>query len=153
MSDPVKRGATYDDLVDLPDNVVGEIIGGDLYASPRPRFGHARLQLLVSRQLPEPGNGGPVVGEAWVFAGGPELHLGRDVVVPDIAGWRLGRTASFHAEAPWTDVAPGWLAEILSPSTMRRDRVQKLQIYAREGVGHVWLIDPSAQTLEFYRRA
>src|SRR5438309_365369 len=41
--------------------------------------------------------------------------------------------------------------EILSPSTRRFDRVQKLAVYARERVQHVWLIDPDAQTLEIFR--
>lgn len=40
---------------------------------------------------------------------------------------------------------------MLSDSTARLDRVKKLPIYAREKVSFVWLIDPSAKTLEIYR--
>ena len=45
-------------------------------------------------------------------------------------------------------LAPDWVCEILSPSTEALDRGKKLQRYAREGVGHVWLIEPLRQTLE-----
>jgi Uma2 family endonuclease len=33
------------------------------------------------------------------------------------------------------------------------DRNVKLPAYAREGVGHVWLVDPEARTLEVLRLA
>ena len=49
---------------------------------------------------------------------------------------------------PYLTLAPDWVCEVLSPSTERLDRGAKLRIYAREGVGHVWLVDPSHQTLE-----
>ena len=41
---------------------------------------------------------------------------------------------------------------MLSPSTARLDRAKKLAVYARERVGHVWLIDPLARTLEVLAR-
>jgi Uma2 family endonuclease len=48
-------------------------------------------------------------------------------------------------------VAPDWLCEVISPSTEQRDRGAKLPIYAREGVRHVWLVDPDVRTLEIFR--
>jgi Uma2 family endonuclease len=48
---------------------------------------------------------------------------------------------------------PDWVCEILSPSTERIDREKKLRIYARDGVGHAWLVDPIARTLEAMRLA
>jgi Uma2 family endonuclease len=51
------------------------------------------------------------------------------------------------------ELAPDWVCEVLSPSTQSHDRVKKMRVYAREGVGYVWLIDPSAQTLEVYTAA
>ncbi len=53
--------------------------------------------------------------------------------------------------SPYTELAPDWVCETLSPSTMRVDRIRKMRIYAREQVGHVWLVDPLARTLEVYR--
>jgi Uma2 family endonuclease len=40
---------------------------------------------------------------------------------------------------------------VLSPSTAAHDRAAKLPAYAREDVGHVWLIDPALRTLEVLR--
>ena len=48
-------------------------------------------------------------------------------------------------------LAPDWLCEVLSPSTARLDRARKMRVYAREGVGHLWLLDPLARLLEVYR--
>ena len=77
----------------------------------------------------------------------PELHFGSDVLVPDVAGWRRARLPEVPAEAHLT-LAPDWICEVLSPSTEPLDRGKKLRIYAREGVGHAWLVDPLAHTLE-----
>ena len=49
------------------------------------------------------------------------------------------------------DLAPDWVREALSPSTARLDRKEKLPIYARSGVRHVWLVDALAKTLEILR--
>ena len=77
----------------------------------------------------------------------PELHFGNDVLVPDIAAWRRTRLPAFAAE-PYLTLAPDWVCEVLSPSTEKLDRGEKLRVYARERVEYVWLIDPLGQTLE-----
>jgi Uma2 family endonuclease len=77
------------------------------------------------------------------------LHLGDDVLVPDLAGWRRERMPEVPDAAAF-ELAPDWVAEILSPSTEAIDRADKLPIYARERVHHVWLLDPRLQTLEAF---
>lgn len=47
--------------------------------------------------------------------------------------------------------APDWLAEVLSPSTARHDRIRKLPAYERAGVREVWLINPIDRTVSIYR--
>lgn len=79
----------------------------------------------------------------------PELHLGADILVPDLAGWRRERMPELPDSA-WFEMAPDWVCEILSPSTARIDRGVKMPIYAREGVRHLWLVDPDIRTLEAY---
>ena len=147
---PFDRPATYDDLEKLPDNLVAEIVNGELHASPRPAPRHANAGSVVGGRLVQPfheGRGGP--GGWWILYE-PELHLARDVVVPDWAGWRRSRMPHLPGTAHFP-LAPDWVCEILSPSTSSLDRVQKLAIYAREQVGHMWLIDPLARTLEVLR--
>jgi Uma2 family endonuclease len=142
-----KRPATYADLCALPEHQVGEIVDGELVASPRPAPRHSRVESRLTADLDGPfdkGRGGP---GGWVILAEPELHLGADVLVPDLAGWRRHRLSDFPAE-PYFTLPPDWACEVLSPSTARLDRVQKVPIYAREKVAHVWLVDPQAQTLE-----
>ena len=50
--------------------------------------------------------------------------------------------------AAYLTLAPDWVCEVLSPSTESLGRGEKPRVYAREGVAHVWLIDPLRQTLE-----
>jgi len=72
------------------------------------------------------------------------------VLVPDLAGWRRTRLPRLP-DAAYFSVFPDWVCEVLSPSTASLDRVKKLAIYAREQVGHAWLVDPAARTLEVLR--
>lgn len=147
-----RRDATLADLESLPDNVVGEIIDGELVVSPRPASRHARAASELGADLLfmfGRGRGGP---GGWVLLDEPELHLGPrpDVLVPDIAGWRRERMPEMPDVVGFT-LAPDWVAEVLSPSTERIDRVQKMALYAREHVRHAWLLNPSTRTLEVFR--
>ena len=53
--------------------------------------------------------------------------------------------------AAFVTLAPAWVCEVLSPATETIDRVKKLKIYAREGIGHTWLLNPVLRTLEVWR--
>ena len=144
---PLKKNATYDDLREVPDHFVAEMFGGDLYASPRPALPHARAASLLGGILIGPFDQGRNGPGGWLFLDEPELHFAADVVVPDIAAWRRARLPALPAAAYLT-LAPDWVCEVLSPSAEKLDRGQKLRVYAREGVSHMWLIDPLRQTLE-----
>lgn len=145
-----KREATYEDLRKVSDLKVAEILEGELYASPRPAVPHALAASALGSEIGSPfqqGRGGP---GGWWILDEPELHLARDVVVPDLAGWRRTRMPT-PPDAPAISLAPDWVCEIISPSTEAIDRVPKLRIYAREAVAHVWLVNPLTQTLEVLR--
>lgn len=147
---PVDRPATYEDLVKVPDIYVAEIVDGELHATPRPALGHARAGSSLGVAIGGPydhGHGGP---GGWWILDEPELHFGRNVLVPDLAGWRRTRMPRVP-DAAYASLAPDWVCEVLSPSTASLDRVKKLAIYAREGVAHAWLVDPLAKTLEVLR--
>ena len=144
---PLKTGATYEDLREVPDNFVAEMFDGELYAMPRPAVPHARAASVLGVKL-----GGPFDSDSggWMILDEPELHFGNDVLVPNLAGWRRERVPTLPAEAYLT-VAPDWICEVLSASTETVDRGKKLRIYAREGVAHAWLLDPLRQALEVLR--
>src|SRR5439155_180367 len=150
VTEPVLRGATYEDLLKVPENLVAELIDGELYTWPRPARPHARASTAIGSRLfraYDEGDGGP---GGWWIIDEPELHLGDNAMVPDIAGWRRERMPDYP-DTSGCEIAPDWLCEIQSPRTARHDRVRKLPIYARHGVAHVWLLDPSARTLEVLR--
>ena len=144
------RPATYADLEGLAPNVVGEIVRGVLHASPRPASPHAAAASAIGEELGPPfkrGNGGP---GGWMILDEPELHLGEDVLVPDLGGWRRERMPEMPHVAAF-ELAPDWICEVLSPSTAKLDRGEKVPIYARAGVVHIWLVDPLEQYLEVLR--
>ncbi|MCP4996996.1 MAG: Uma2 family endonuclease [Gammaproteobacteria bacterium] len=150
MSQPDQQPARYADLLDLPENVVGEILDGELHTHPRPAPKHARAYSVLGGSLGESydwGEGGP---GGWWILDEPEIHLSSNVLVPDLAGWRRERMPELPDSA-WFELSPDWVCEILSPSTARTDRITKMPIYACEGVKHLWLVDPDLQTLEIYK--
>jgi Uma2 family endonuclease len=147
---PVKKPATYADIEALPEHLVGQIINGELIASPRPRLQHGIAETRIAGQLDHRlggGGGSPT----WLFVAEPELHLGDDVLVPDVAGWRIER-APTDPELVGITIAPDWICEVTSPSTARIDRVAKMPIYARQQVGHLWMVEPEGRLLEVCRR-
>jgi Uma2 family endonuclease len=147
----VKRAATYADLLQVENHLVAEIVDGELYTSARPAMRHATVSSVLGGKIGGPfhwDSGGP---GGWWIVDEPELHLGGDILVPDLAGWRRTRLPEIPDVAAMT-LAPDWACEVLSPGTERLDRGKKLFIYAREGVSHLWLVNPTSQTLEVLAR-
>ncbi len=139
--------ATYEDLLALPDHWIGEIVFGVMHAQPRPAIPHAVAATALGDELGPPfkrKRGGP---GGWVILYEPELRLGADIVVPDLAGWRRERMP-VTPDTAFIALSPDWVCEVLSPSTASFDRGDKLKVYARERVSHVWIVDPIAKTLE-----
>ena len=148
MSEAPSR-ATYQDVLDAPAHRVAEIVDGTLHTQPRPAMPHALASSRLGGELTGPfdrGRGGP---GGWWIIDEPELHFGEDVLVPDLAGWRRAGMPDYP-ESAYVTLAPDWACEVLSPSTRKLDLHGKRPIYAREGVGHLWLVDPADRTLEAF---
>src|SRR5215216_5713218 len=95
MAARLREHATYEDLLKVPENMVAELIEGELYASPRPAGPHTNAASVLGFLLGPPfqiGSGGP--GGWWIYDE-PELHFGRNVLVPDLGGWRRERMPQF----------------------------------------------------------
>jgi Uma2 family endonuclease len=143
------KRATYEDVLNAPENKVAEILDGELFLSPRPAGPHTVAASRLGRIL-GPFDDDPRGPGGWWILDEPELHLGEHVIVPDLAGWRRERMPAVGGAAFFT-LSPDWVCEVLSPSTERIDRTRKLRIYAEAGVGHAWLVRPSDRTLEVLR--
>lgn len=157
----VARDAEYPNLSpdalavyrDPPPGHVAEMVAGSLYTLPRPHPRHQNSAIALSDSLSPPfrrGRGGP---GGWILLPEPELSLGAlpDLVQPDLAGWHRARLPDTPADAA-ISVVPDWVCEILSPSTRRHDVQVKVPMYHRHGVGHLWLVDTEARSLQVFRR-
>ncbi len=140
------RRATYQDVLDAPPNKVAQIFDGVLYLQSRPAKPHARANTALGADLHQAYDRGRNGPGGWHILFEPEVHIGGDIVVPDLAGWRIDGFEDDLTSAYFT-TAPDWVCEILSPSTARLDRTKKRARYARSGVSHLWFVDPLARTL------
>ena len=110
--------ATYQDVLEAPAHGVAEIVDGTLYTHPRPAMPHALASSRLGFDLGGPfdrARGGP---GGWWIIDEPELHLGEDILVPDLAGWRRERMPDYP-ETAYVTLAPDWVCEVLSASTRR----------------------------------
>ena len=151
MADPARKRATYADVLAAPPLMVAEVVDGELHLHPRPAKPHAMAATALGEELGPPfkrGRGGP---GGWIILDEPELHLGSDIIVPDLGGWRRERMPVITTSEAYFVLAPDWACEVLSPSNSARDRSKKLPLYAREHVRHLWLVDPLVRTLEVLR--
>jgi Uma2 family endonuclease len=149
MLQPLKKRATYEDLCAVPELLIAELIDGDLYASARPPIRYVYTASVLGARIGAAFHRGRERPGGWLLLDKPEVHLHGDAIVPDIAAWRRDRLPKKIPD--YFDFAPDWLCEILAPNTEALDRIKTLAVYAREGVSHVWLVNPAIQTLEVLR--
>ena len=143
------RRAGYQDVLNAPAHLVAEVIDGALHTQPRPAPRHAWASSGLIARIGPPfnyGDGGP---GGWWSIREPELHLGKDILVPDLAGWCRQRMPNYPDTA-YVTLAPDWVCEVLSPGTRKIDLYEKRPIYARENVARLWLVDPLARSLEAF---
>jgi Uma2 family endonuclease len=149
---PPSKKVTYQDLLDLPENLIAEIINGELVGSPRPSGANTLAASALCAEVGPPfqfGKGGGPGG--WWILFEPELEFERDRnhLVPDLAGWRRDRMPEIPQDHIFR-VIPDWVCEVVSDSSRTRDRVAKFNIYAAKGVAYYWIIEPQAQSLEAF---
>ena len=149
MQDLIPRRATYDDLVAVPPHLVAEILDGRLVTHPRPAPRHSRAASILGGLLVPAHDIGTTGPGGWWVLDEPELHMGADVAVPDLGGWRRERMPKLP-ETAWFELPPDWACEVLSPATARHDKGVKRDLYARHGVRHLWHVDPPERLLEVF---
>jgi Uma2 family endonuclease len=151
IADPETRmKLTYEDLCNVPDDMTGEIIDGELSLTPMPSKQQIHTGTKLANAVVAAYHFGTKGPGGWIILDEPDLAFGEDILVPELAGWKEDRFI-VSWEHHWISVAPDWVCEIISPETAQRDRTQKMPIYERNGVSYVWLIDPAEKSLEIFR--
>lgn len=140
----LERPLIADDLAGMPDDGRRyEIVGGELIVSPSPSQRHqnasTNLLFMIRHHLGQTGSG-------MVFAAPFDVRLGsHDIVQPDLLVV-LERNRPYLRH-DGVSGAPDLVIEIVSPASMRIDRVRKAAIYATFGVPEYWIVDPDARTI------
>ena len=125
-----------------------EIIEGELFVSTSPGLTHqmvlTNLIVLVGHFL----KANPI---GTIVAGVGVILSNFSGVIPDFVVF-LNEQVDSIVKNDRLHGPPALVVEILSPGStnIRRDRVTKLQLYAKHGVPEYWIIDPRIMTLERY---
>ncbi len=145
--------ATLADLQAIPeDDRFHEVVDGELVRKAAPSFAHGVDQArVIGALLPfDRAKGDDGLG-GWRFAlETVVLFAPNQIFRPDVAGWRRERLAASDTKQWPIAIKPDWVCEVLSPSNRSHDKVRKYRRYAEHGVGHYWLLDPIAGTLEVF---
>lgn len=142
---------TYRDYASWPEDVRGELIGGQFYAMTAPRVKHQDLVLAIGSQLRSQLRG----RRCRVFIAPTDVLLPKpgqadddctDVVQPDVF---IVCDPSRLTER-YLRGAPDFVLEVLSPASARQDQVRKLALYEQHGVREFWTVDPDTRVLMRY---
>ena len=138
-----KLSLTYEDYARLPDDERCELIDGELIPMPSPKEIHQAVSGTLFMSV---GMFVRVAGLGRIYFAPFDVILSPfDVVQPDLIFVSNARAHIITEDN--IRGAPDLAIEIISPSTERRDRIVKRNLYARHGVGEYWLIDPYAKTV------
>lgn len=141
-----KPWPTYEDYQNLPGDDRYELINGEFILVSAPNTAH---QGAITGFILSLGNFVEFENLGRIFAAPTEVILtdpeGINIVQPDIIF--VSKEREHIITRPNIQGSPDLLVEILSPSTGRRDRTVKLDLYARHGVKEYWIADPDAQTV------
>ena len=135
------RRYTWLEVGDFDDEQRWELIDGHPYAMSSPMTVHQLVSVRLTGALLPAFHGKP----CQLLVAPMDVKLSdHDLVQPDLLvvcdPRQLRRT---HVEGP-----PRLIIEILSESTLRHDRVRKLNLYARAGVPEYWLVTPHPSMIE-----
>jgi Uma2 family endonuclease len=131
------------DYLALPDEPHCELILGRIYVTPSPTFRHQAVAGLLWKWLHE------VAGSAGGVAAIAPLDVtlaDHSIVQPDVIYVSASRLGVVKERI---EGAPDLLVEVLSSGTARRDRNEKLKLYAESGVREYWIVDPVERQIEF----
>lgn len=139
-----RRRYRWTDFIELDEDDRRELIDGQLLEVDVPTKIHEWVVAFVAAML---FNWSRAKG-GLVLASGYRIRISDSRgVMPDVQFFRKGR-GRLAGERGLESGAPDLVVEVVSPTSVRYDRVVKLRWYAKIGVPEYWIIDPQEQILE-----
>ena len=128
-----------------PPGVRLELVNGEIVVSPSPSSNHSytdtQLRIILGPYIRQH-DLGIILGDVdTIFS---DLNVRR----PDILF--VAKSRMHLIKGHGVPIAPDLCVEILSPSSATTDQTEKMDLYARSGVGHYWIIDPQGRTFSVY---
>ncbi len=138
---------TYSDYKDWEDSEKWELINGEAYMmSPSPTIRHQTIANNINRKI-----GNYLENKSCIVLYETDVVLSEEnVVKPDI----IVVCDKEKITEKYIKGAPEFVAEILSVSTARRDKIEKLKLYKKFGVKEYWIVDPvySEITIHYFEK-
>jgi len=133
------------DYLALPEtSQPAELLHGVVFLSPSPDSGHQSIVVEMLRVFL------PLVQLGKWFTAPMDVVLDEgEVLQPDLLWIAPERQAIISKRIMG---APDLVIEILSPSTLKRDRGPKFSLYERYGVRELWLVNPAPPSIEVWVR-
>lgn len=154
LFDPVRSFLELEKRLERePTSAQGEIARGVYMMTPRPRAAHGGVQANIAAALRlRFGWGEGIAAPEWLFVVEPEIRSEENLsrLVPDLAAWRRSTTGWPDLNETPVSLAPEWVAEVLSPTTERFDRREKMGAWGAMGVGWAWLVDVDGRRVETF---
>lgn len=140
-----ESGLTYDDYASLDDGKRYELVEGQLeLMSPAPTVTHQLVSLEIQKKLLQTCESDYMILNAPI-----DIILSRtEVRQPDLV--LIHRKRLDIVSKRGIEGAPDLVIEILSPSTLKRDKLDKLITYAKFHVTEYWIVEPELGFLEQY---
>ncbi len=135
---------TYEEYYRLDDDQRYEIIDGNLLMAPAPDTWHqswiGELYVILRTHVQK-----RELGKVFVAPVDVVLDV-ENTVQPDLVFIAKANLGIIKQRAIFG--TPDLLIELISPSSVRRDRYDKKELYARFGVKEYWIGDPANKSLE-----
>ena len=134
---------TYEDYLKTPDDERWELLDGELLMVASPNTAHQTVAGNIFLHLSLFVRDGKL---GRVFVAPYDVVLStHNVLQPDVLFIPEEQRSIITSEN--VKGSPALVVEVISPSSGARDRETKRRIYAQQGVGEYWLVDPFAKTV------
>jgi Uma2 family endonuclease len=124
-----------------------ELVDGALLVTPSPSNRHQRIVVALTLRLApyvKLRRAGELLLGPGAFRLGPDTYFEPDLFVVPAVGGRIAR-----ADDPVTSAL--LIAEVLSPGSVRHDRLTKRRAFQKGGIPEYWVVDGDAEAFEIWR--